>query len=554
MKRSNIAVSALVLSLLAGCTPGAANGKADSVNTEDVAEAESVTDALIQEESQAADEVSSDAEASSDTEIASVEDTSQENETPESGSEAGSDSSEIPVSGSEASDIADLESRVLPSDEKLAALIEGKETLSFQYYMDKVFKDEEYLPYIDETIERIPVGKEYTLQELLNELYTIVHTEGNYYHYDEDHDLSTIQYANLDLGADGVPELLLYIPGPFVDSNGGITLIVKELDGKLQVIYGYADWSRSETSINEYGYISGGGSNGASNHGFDEGVLAADGTYTYAFYEEEESEINGYINSDNYNPEKDGVICMYTLRVGPYIGDDTPTYYTYRVFDYNSYDELDIPNLYTEGKYKELMDTVEGKTFITLDEFNALEAAREEEIGITEKIKKGTYPSYYPTGLSVSKDASGVSTGSEQDSSAFSTLNPDSIQFEINLVQKQSDEYDGLDYAAMDQQSTNMAIFQCYTLWDDELNSIWNRLVSEITPEEKEALLKEQRAWIKDKEAAMEDALEEAGGGTLGPQLQYGEGKVQTRKRVYYLAEKLAEVRGEKLEIPSDAK
>lgn len=125
-----------------------------------------------------------------------------------------------------------------------------------------------------------------------------------------------------------------------------------------------------------------------------------------------------------------------------------------------------------------------------------------------------------------------------------------SIQNEIAEIETKYQEYEDLDWACMPQQPANITTYEMYKLWDDELNSIWSRLVEEVTPEKKEELLADQREWIKKKEASVKAAGEEAEGGTLQPQLENGTACRYTRKRVYYLASVLADTRGESFKIP----
>lgn len=125
-----------------------------------------------------------------------------------------------------------------------------------------------------------------------------------------------------------------------------------------------------------------------------------------------------------------------------------------------------------------------------------------------------------------------------------------SIQNEIAEIETKYQEYEDLDWACMPQQPANITTYEMYKLWDDELNSIWSRLVEEVTSEKKEELLADQREWIKKKEASVKAAGEEAEGGTLQPQLENGTACRYTRKRVYYLASVLADTRGESFKIP----
>lgn len=65
---------------------------------------------------------------------------------------------------------------------------------------------------------------------------------------------------------------------------------------------------------------------------------------------------------------------------------------------------------------------------------------------------------------------------------------------------------DELNSGKMTQMDMNRAAGQCYTIWDDELNALWDRLTPLLTEEEHANYLAEQRAWIQEKEAAIEEA------------------------------------------------
>ncbi len=53
-----------------------------------------------------------------------------------------------------------------------------------------------------------------------------------------------------------------------------------------------------------------------------------------------------------------------------------------------------------------------------------------------------------------------------------------------------------------------------YGLWDDELNRLWPLVREGLPAEDAEALLREQRAWIAERDAACEAAGAEMGGGS----------------------------------------
>ncbi len=128
----------------------------------------------------------------------------------------------------------------------------------------------------------------------------------------------------------------------------------------------------------------------------------------------------------------------------------------------------------------------------------------------------------------------------------------ESIQDEIATVEVKSCEYENADWGSMGQQEMNQLTAQWYQLWDDELNSLWNRLNDELDAETKAKVLDEQRAWIKRKEGNVKGAGAAAFGGSLQPQLENSTAEEMTRARAYILAGYLADVRNESFTIPSE--
>lgn len=96
--------------------------------------------------------------------------------------------------------------------------------------------------------------------------------------------------------------------------------------------------------------------------------------------------------------------------------------------------------------------------------------------------------------------------------------------------------WDALNSGSMNQKEMNQAAGQCYTIWDDELNVLWDRLTPLLTEEEHTNYLAEQRAWIQEKEAAIQEAGQEWGGGSGRLLAESTAGKNWTRKRCYVLA------------------
>lgn len=96
-----------------------------------------------------------------------------------------------------------------------------------------------------------------------------------------------------------------------------------------------------------------------------------------------------------------------------------------------------------------------------------------------------------------------------------------------------------LESGLLSQLEMNRLSGELYMLWDDELNSMWKR-IREILPEDAMAqLTSEELDWIREKEAAVEEAGAEAKGGSLQPLLENDKAAMYTRERVYELAEYL---------------
>lgn len=127
-----------------------------------------------------------------------------------------------------------------------------------------------------------------------------------------------------------------------------------------------------------------------------------------------------------------------------------------------------------------------------------------------------------------------------------------SVQEEIELVEAKSQEFKNADWENMSQTQMNQTTGEWYQLWDDELNSLWNRLKDEVTADKKDNLLIQQKEWIARKEANVKEAGSLAEGGSLQPQLEYSIAMELTRVRAYQLAAMLAEMRGDGITLSAE--
>ncbi|SDB34949.1 lysozyme inhibitor LprI family protein [Butyrivibrio sp. INlla16] len=541
-----------ISTLIAGCTPTAQDGSVtisegnDAVST---ADDQNVADDSATNEDNMSTEDTDAADNTSD--LATSEDVESKED---SQSEGDAEDKENSDNSQDADNTADEKNG---ESDLYDAFLVGDSTLSFDYYMNNVFQDSEYRSYVDDIISYVPTDREYTLSELRNTLQGILNNDAYYF---AGGDIETMEYAFIDCGADDVREMALKMVGPFVEPGSELTLVIKELEGKLQVIYAFASWSRSQTDIYEYGIISGGGSNGASNHGWDEAYINADGKYQFGYYEEQEMDFEMFANyKDHANfdlSDIEGSMTIYNLQLEEWSKDKKiEQYYSFEVYDNETYETMNIPNLYTDSKYKDVVDSFKDCKFVSMDELYKIEADKMESIGVTDKIKNGKMPTYSNINLyMLDSNTSGETDNkkAETDNKSSETIVDDgTLQSELAKVEAKYQEYENLDWASMPQQPANVTTYEMYTLWDEELNSLWSRLIEKVTPEEKEELLNDQRAWIKRKEAAVKEAGNEALGGTLQPQLENGTACVYTRKRTYYLATVLAKALGEDFEIPS---
>ena len=89
------------------------------------------------------------------------------------------------------------------------------------------------------------------------------------------------------------------------------------------------------------------------------------------------------------------------------------------------------------------------------------------------------------------------------------------------------------------QMDMNTATGDIYTLWDDELNSIWSRLKEKLDEETMAKLLEEQRAWVADKEKQVASVGADYEGGSMQSMVENDKAAELTKERVYELADYL---------------
>lgn len=111
---------------------------------------------------------------------------------------------------------------------------------------------------------------------------------------------------------------------------------------------------------------------------------------------------------------------------------------------------------------------------------------------------------------------------------------------ELSELQAQNDAIDlELRDLPLSQQELNRREYDCWMLWDGELNTLWQQLRETLPADEFAALRTEQLTWLdmRDREAAKAAAGFE--GGTMQPMIECGTKAQLTRERVYEFAEML---------------
>lgn len=244
-------------------------------------------------------------------------------------------------------------------------------------------------------------GIDYTLSEVLD----IV--TAHYLDIFTDKQIDYIDYCYIDCGKDGVKELALRFNGLDIyepDDDSTLVYIIKYIEGKLSLCYYYETWARSDSTLNEYGYIESGGSGGASNHIVDYGLIDKDGKWQPIVSIESEQDINQLTMSDDLGMlpevaekmgisngvEVDTINFYYNYNENANSLDDNANkdcFHTFYVYDDN-WNLINDANLYTSSKYKDIFD--EAKVpFITPDELSTMISEKEVKVGAAAEIKNG---------------------------------------------------------------------------------------------------------------------------------------------------------------------
>ena len=113
----------------------------------------------------------------------------------------------------------------------------------------------------------------------------------------------------------------------------------------------------------------------------------------------------------------------------------------------------------------------------------------------------------------------------------------DQIAAEIFYAEEQEKEIEKKQKEVVTQMDMNIVAAQMQQLWDDTLNRVWGLLEANISEVDMEILRQEEREWIAEKDAKVQAAGQECGGGSIQPLEEATVAADLTKARVYELAE-----------------
>lgn len=220
-------------------------------------------------------------------------------------------------------------------------------------------------------IEWLENGSEYTYEELNQAFISYMNV------YSSNIKLSLADYAFIDCGADGVPELALNQIYSIESDEANVISVFKIIDDKMYLVSSVYGYYRSYVDINKFGYISYGGSDGAASSYTDYRFVNKDGEEVFLYSESIEiCEYNGeYINSMKYNFSR----YSYDSETG----DEE-----YKKNDFFTF--TDMNNQFVEPN-EELIGMYLGDeaTWYDSQETERLIREYEESLGVTDRIRAG---------------------------------------------------------------------------------------------------------------------------------------------------------------------
>ena len=216
--------------------------------------------------------------------------------------------------------------------------------------------------------------------------------------------LGDVYYAYIDCGADGVPELAVEyeIIEDYIDYTSPYyqCVIIKSYDDALRIIDdGYTAY-RTQWDINEYGYVTDGGSNSAMSLGFSEHYINASGEKIFLYSGEYNLGFAEPVIPYYYLPQEwlteDYPMDIEFSENG--YGIDVYNFEPYEEYEEESYNEHQKQNMFVItdmeandvelGEYEDLYAQM-GVTIYKSDDMDALLNQHCDELGATQQIRDG---------------------------------------------------------------------------------------------------------------------------------------------------------------------
>ncbi len=239
------------------------------------------------------------------------------------------------------------------------------------------------------------IGNKYSYSEIIKFINMSIENDGDF-------DVSSAGYAFLDCGDDGTTEMAVKIVSSSNYDEYSKYLILDCVDGEVRLIASAEGYYRTTVTINEYGLMSVGGSNGASAYGYKHYFINADGEKELLYDSSVETNcsmavIPSYYIDDEFMPA-DYPDALYTEEGANPVYVEAVTFEEYDSdFDDAKYREYlashffcfyDEHDKYVEPakEYKDIYDK-HGIKYYGPSDLEDLIVAHEEEMGVTEKIR-----------------------------------------------------------------------------------------------------------------------------------------------------------------------
>ncbi len=209
-----------------------------------------------------------------------------------------------------------------------------------------------------------------------------------------------VEYAFLDCGGDGKPELALSVLYPTMAESWVQLVILKESDGVIHTAFLGDEWSRRQVSVNTRGYIEDGGSNGAASYTVGKSFVDAEGQWHFLYgVNTEIAPASYYYKGEGYDLASLGintdVMTIEEYFFDPVWSEDRQVYTTYKL------ENGDQASAEARGDYERAFVTA-GIPVYEESEVRMTIAEREKELGFDPEIyEAGEAPDWKPAGSMV---------------------------------------------------------------------------------------------------------------------------------------------------------